>query len=414
MAAAPTASRAFDPAVIRAEFPALAQEVHGHPLVYLDNAATTQMPEPVIQAIARFSRRDRANVHRGVHALSERATAAYEAARAIAQRFLNARDAAEVVFVRGATEAVNLVAHSFGRAHVAAGDEVVVSALEHHSNLVPWQMLCAEKGATLRVIPITDEGELRVGDVEAALGPRARLLAVTHVANAIGTESPLAEIVAAARAHGVPVMVDGAQAAAHLPIDVQALGCDFYALSGHKVFGPTGIGVLYGRAERLAAMPPFMGGGEMVRSVSYAGPSYAPPPQRFEAGTPNIEGAVGLGAALAYLGALDRAAVAAHEQELLRHATAGIGARPGVRIVGRAPRKAPIVSFVVEGVHPHDVATVLDQHGVAVRAGHHCAQPLLERLGVGTTVRASMALYNTTADVDALCAGLDRVLGMFR
>ena len=406
--------RAFDAAAARADFPALAQEVHGRPLAYLDNAATTQMPEPVLEAVARFGRRDRANVHRGVHALSERAPAASAAARAAAQRFVNAREPHEIVFVRGATEAINLVAHSFGRTAVGPGDEVLVSALEHHSNLVPWQMLCADRGAELRVIPVTDEGELRLDDVEAALGPRARLLAVTHVANAIGTETPLAGIVAAARARAVPVLVDGAQAAAHLPIDVQALGCDFYALSGHKVFGPTGLGVLYGRAERLAAMPPFMGGGEMVRSVAFTGASYAAPPQRFEAGTPNIEGAVGLGAALAYVGALDRAEVAAHEQRLLGHATQRIAALPGVRIVGRAPRKAPIVSFVVDGVHPHDVGTILDQHGVAVRAGHHCAQPLLDRLGVGATVRASMAFYNSTADVDALCAALEDVRRIFR
>jgi len=408
----------FEPGSVRADFPALAQAVHTgadeRPLVYLDSAATTQMPEPVIQAVARFGRRDRANVHRGVHALSERATAAYEGARATAQRFLNARHAHEIVFVRGATEAINLVAASFGRGAVGAGDQVLVSALEHHSNLVPWQMLCAESGAELRVIPVSDEGELDVADVEAALGPRARLLAVTHVANAIGTVTAIAEITAAARARGVPVVVDGAQAAAHLPIDVQAIGCDFYALSGHKVFGPTGIGVLYGRAERLAAMPPFQGGGEMVLSVSFAGARYAPPPQRFEAGTPNIEGAVGLGAALAYLGALDRAGAAAHEQRLLDYATTRVAALPGIRVIGRARRKAPILSFVMEGIHPHDVGTVLDRHGIAVRAGHHCAQPLLDRLGVSATVRASMALYNTAADVDALLAGLDTVRRMFR
>jgi cysteine desulfurase / selenocysteine lyase len=404
----------FDPARARADFPALAQQVRERPLVYLDNAATTQMPERVIAAVAGFCRQGRANVHRGVHLLSERATTAYEGARTTAQRFINARSASEIVFVRGATEAINLVAHSFGRARVNAGDEVIVTALEHHSNLVPWQMLCQERGAGLRVVPVTDDGELRPEDVEAALGPRARLLAVTHVANAIGTENAIADVVAAAHRRGVPVLVDGAQAAAHVPIDVQALGCDFYALSGHKVFGPTGIGVLWGRAEHLASMAPFQGGGEMVRSVTYAATSYAPPPHKFEAGTPNIEGALGLAAALDYLSALDRAAVAAHERRLLAEASARLADIPGVRLLGRARAKVPIVSFVIDGIHAHDVGTVLDQRGVAVRAGHHCAQPLLDRLGVAASVRASMALYNTVDEIEALASGVAAAREQFR
>ena len=414
MTGAGSRGEAFHPLRARADFPALAQQVHGHPLAYLDNAATTQMPAVAIEAAARFSRTDRANVHRGVHTLSERATAAYEAARATLQRFVNAREAREIVFVRGATEAINLVAHSLGRARVGPGDDVLTTLLEHHSNLVPWQMLCAERGARLKVVPITDDGALRVEDVEAAIGPRTRLFAVAHVANAIGTVNPIRQLVEVAHARGVPVLVAGAQAAAHLPIDVQALGCDFYALSGHKVHGPTGIGVLYGRAERLEAMPPFLGGGEMVRSVSLSeGPTWAALPHKFEAGTPNLEGAVGLAAAIDYLTRWDRAALAAHEQELLAYATAQLDGIAGARIVGRAPDKVAIVSFVMEGVHPHDVGTVLDQQGVAIRAGHHCAQPLLERLGVSATARASMALYNTRDDIDALVAGLHAVRELF-
>jgi cysteine desulfurase/selenocysteine lyase len=409
-------TRAFDARRARADFPALAQLVRGRPLAYLDSAATTQVPAAVIQAVARFSSESRANVHRGVHELSERATAAYERARATAARFVNARDAREIIFVRGATEALNLVAWSFARPRLAPGDEVLVTTMEHHSNLVPWQMLCRERGATLRAAPITDDGELDLGAFEAMLsqsqsqGPRTRLAAVAHVANAIGTVNPIRAVAELCRARGVPLVVDGAQAAAHLPIDVQALGCDFYALSGHKVYGPTGIGVLWGRAELLEAMPPFMGGGEMVRSVSLAGPAFADVPARFEAGTPNIEGAVGLGAALDYLGALDRAAIAAHEQRLAAAATERIAALPGARIWGRARDKAPIVSFTVDGIHPHDIGTVLDQHGVAIRAGHHCAQPLMQRFGLPGTARASLGLYNTADDIDALAAGLAAAL----
>jgi cysteine desulfurase/selenocysteine lyase len=407
------AQGSFDPRRVRADFPALAQWINGRPLAYLDNAATTQMPEAVIDAVARLGRQGRGNVHRGVHALSARSTVAYEGARATVQRFVNAAEAREVIFVRGATEAINLVAHSFGRARVGAGDDVVISEMEHHSNIVPWQMLCEERQAELRVAPITDEGALRVADVEARIGPRTRLVAVTHVANAIGTVNPVAAIVEAAHRRGVPVLIDGAQAAAHLPVDVRALGCDFYVLSGHKVYGPTGIGVLYGRAALLDPLPPFMGGGEMVRSVAFERTTYAALPQRFEAGTPNVEGAVGLAAAIDYLAAIDRRAALRHEQELLALATDRVAAVPGVRIVGCAAERIGVLSFVMRGAHAHDVATVLDQYGVAIRAGHHCAEPLMRRLGVAATARASFALYNTRDDIDALVAGLAAAAELF-
>ncbi len=395
------------------DFPALHGRVHGRPLVYLDNAATTQMPRAVIAAIARFSEEGRGNVRRGVHALAERAGAAYEAARATAQGFLHARDAGEVVFVRGATEAINLVARTFGAARVGPGDEVLVSELEHHSNIVPWQMLCEERGARLLAAPVTDEGALSLPELDRLIGPRTRLVALTHVSNAIGTVNPVRAVAELAHARGAALLVDGAQAAAHLPIDVQALGCDFYVLSGHKCYGPTGIGVLYGRAERLEEMPPFLGGGDMVQSVSFAGTTYAGVPQRFEAGTPNLEGAVGLAAAFAYLCAHDRVAIAAHEQDLLRHATARLQEVPGLRLIGRAPEKAPIATFVMAGVHAHDVGSILDRQGVAVRTGHHCAQPLHQRFGLAATVRASMALYNTRADIDALVSALAEVNEVF-
>jgi cysteine desulfurase/selenocysteine lyase len=405
---------AYDAERARADFPALRQQVHGCPLIYLDNAATTQMPEVVMNAVARFGASDRANVHRGVHTLSERATAAYEGARAKVQRFLNTRDAREVILLRGTTEAINLVARSFGGMRVGPGDQVIITTMEHHSNIVPWQMLCAERGATLRAIPISDQGDLLLDEAESLIGDRrTRLVAVAHVANAIGTINPISVLCEIAHSHGVPVLVDGAQAAAHLPIDVQALGCDFYAFSGHKVYGPTGIGALWGRGALLDAMPPFLGGGEMVRSVSLTETTYAAPPHRFEAGTPNIEGAIGLAAAIDYLSGLDRPAVAAHEQQLLAYATRKIGAIPGVTLIGQAREKVAIVAFTLAGVHPHDIGTVLDRHGVAIRAGHHCAQPLHERFGLAATARASFALYNTVDDVDALCAGLEATRKLF-
>jgi cysteine desulfurase/selenocysteine lyase len=394
-------------AAARADFPALSRTVHERPLVYLDSAASTQLPTPVIDAVAALGRAGRGNVHRGVHALGEESTRAYEAARERVRAFLNARHADEVVFVRGATEGINLVAHSLGLLRVGFGDEIVVTALEHHSNIVPWQRLCELRGARLRVVPVSDQGELV--DPEAVLGPRTRLVAVAHVANAIGTVNPVAAIVERAHAQGALVLVDGAQAAAHLPLDVQALGCDFYVFSGHKCYGPTGIGVLHGRRELLAAMPPYQGGGEMVRAVSFDGTSYADPPARFEAGTPALEGAVGLAAALDYLDSFDRAALAAHEQALLAHAVERLGALPGVRLVGQPARRAAVLAFVVAGVHAHDVGTILDSQGVAIRTGHHCAQPLHARFGLAASARASVALYNTIDDVDRLVDGLGEV-----
>ena len=400
--------------VDRATFPALAPPKNGRVVTYLDNAATTQVPASVIDAVARFGREGRANVHRGVHAWSTRSTASYEGAREKARRFVNASHVDEIVFVRGATEAINLVARSYGDAHVRAGDEVLVTTMEHHSNIVPWQMLCERVGARLAVVPITDQGELRMSELEKLLGPRTRLLAVTHVSNAIGTINPVREIVDLAHAAGAVVLVDGAQAAAHLAIDVQTLGCDFYALSAHKCYGPTGIGFLYGRARWLDGMPPFLGGGEMVRSVSFERATYSPVPHKFEAGTPNVEGAVGMGAAFDFLATLDRDALHAHEQGLLAYATQQLKAMPGIRIFGEARHKAPILSFNVEGVHAHDVASILDEHGVAVRAGHHCAQPLVERFGVPATVRASIGMYNTRADIDALATALAKAPETFR
>jgi cysteine desulfurase / selenocysteine lyase len=397
----------------RADFPALSTRVHDRPLVYLDNAATTQMPTCVIHAVAASAREGRANVRRGLHALGERATNAYERARSSAQRFLHARESREIVFVRGATEAVNLVAHSFGTIRVGAGDEILVTHLEHHSNIVPWQMLCERVGARLAVVPVTDEGEVRLSDVEAMVGPRTRLVAAAHVSNAIGTINPVRAIADIAHARGAVLLVDGAQAAPHVDIDVVALDCDFYTFSGHKCYGPTGIGVLYGRAELLDRMPPFLGGGDMVRSVTFERTVYDAAPHRFEAGTPNVEGAIGLAAALAYLGQFEVGAVAAHEAALLAHATERLRGVPGVRLVGEAREKAAIVSFVVDGVHAHDVGTILDRQGVAVRAGHHCAQPLLARFGLPATVRASFGLYNTVEDVEALVAGLAKVEEIF-
>jgi cysteine desulfurase/selenocysteine lyase len=398
---------------IREDFPILRRRVHGKPLVYLDNAATTQKPDVVVDRLVRYYREENANIHRGVHALSVEATEAYDAARERVRRFLNAADAREIVFVRGATEAINLVAATYGRMHVAAGDEIVVAEMEHHSNIVPWQMLCQQKGARLRVAPITDAGELRLDAYEGLLGPRTRLVAMTHVSNALGTINPVAEIVRQAHDRGIPVLVDGAQAVAHMPVDVQAIGCDFYVFSGHKVFGPTGIGVLYGRAALLEAMPPYQGGGDMIRSVAFEGTSYNDVPYKFEAGTPHIAGAIGLAAAIDYLTARDLERVSAYERELLAYGTQALAAVEGVRLVGTAPEKAGILSFVMDDVHPHDIGTILDRQGVAIRAGHHCCQPLMARLGVPATARASLALYNTRDEIDALAASLRQVRAVF-
>jgi len=403
----------LDVAKLRADFPALQLSVRGKPLVYLDNAATSQKPRAVLDALQRYYEEGNANVHRGVHYLSEHATAAYEGAREKARRFLNAREAREVIFVRGTTEGVNLVASSFGRGNLKPGDEVLVSTMEHHSNIVPWQLACEERGAKVTVIPMNRRGELLLDEYERLLGPRTRLVAVAHVSNSLGTINPIAEMVRLAHAKGIPVLVDGAQAAPHLPIDVQALGCDFYTVSGHKMFGPTGIGLLYGRAERLEALPPYQGGGDMIRSVTFAKTTFAPIPAKFEAGTPHIAGAIGLGAAIDYLAGLDRDALATHEQDLLGYATDQLAALPGVRLIGTAAHKASVVSFVVEGVHAHDVGTIVDREGVAIRTGHHCTQPVMEFFGIPATARASFAFYNTRADVDALVAAVGTVQQVF-
>jgi cysteine desulfurase/selenocysteine lyase len=398
---------------IRKQFPALHQDVHGKPLVYLDNAATTQKPQVVLDALRAYYTADNANVHRGVHLLSERATEAYEHARRRIQRFLNAAHAREIIFVRGTTEGINLVAQTYGRRMVGAGDEVLVTALEHHSNIVPWQMLCEERGAALRVVPIDDAGEVDVAAYEALLGERTQLVALAHVSNALGTVVPVERMIALAHRRGIPVLVDGAQAVSHMRVDVRALDCDFYTFSGHKTFGPTGIGALYGKADLLERMPPFQGGGDMIRSVSFAKTVYNDLPYKFEAGTPNIAGAVGLGAALDYLDGLGLERVAAYERELLAHATEALSSLPGVRLLGTARDKAAVVSFLVDGVHAHDVGTILDLEGVAVRAGHHCAMPVMERFGVAATTRASLALYNTHEDVDALAGALGKVREIF-
>ena len=392
------------------EFPALDQRVNGKSLAYLDSAATSQKPRAVIDAVRRYYEEDNANVHRGVHALAERATAALEGARAKVQRFIGAARPEEIVFVRGTTEAVNLVAQTLA---VQPGDEIVVTALEHHSNLVPWQQLCARSGAALRVCDVTAEGEPRLDELEKLLGPRTRLLAAAHVSNALGTVLPVARIVELAHARGVPVLLDGAQAVPHLPVDVQPIGCDYYAFSAHKMYGPMGIGVLYGKYERLEAMPPWQHGGEMVTSVSFERASWQKPPHRFEAGTPDVAAAVGLGAAIDWLAAHDRKAVAAHEHALLQRLLDALRASPGVRLAGAPRVRIGIASFAVDGVHPHDVATLLDQEGVAVRAGHLCAQPLLARLGFDSVVRASLAAYSRDEDIDALAAGLRRVREIF-
>lgn len=403
----------LDVSAIRKEFPILAQQVHGKPLVYLDNAATSQKPKCVIEALTRFYLMDNANIHRGVHQLSERSTLAYEAARGKVQRFLNAANAREIIFVRGATEGINLVAQTFGRTHVSAGDEIVISALEHHSNIVPWQMLCEEKGAVLRVIPINDRGEVEFGQFEKLLNRRTKLVAVSHVSNALGTINPVREIVQTAHQFNVPVLIDGAQAVPHIKVDVRNLDCDFYVFSGHKVFGPTGIGVLYGREQLLEDMPPYQGGGDMIRSVTFEKTTYNELPYKFEAGTPDIAGVIGLGAAIDYLDQIGMDAVAAHEHDLLQYGTKALESISGLRLIGTAREKAGVLSFVLDGVHPHDAGTILDREGVAVRTGHHCAQPVMGRFGVSATTRASLAFYNTKEDIDALVAGIHKVKEVF-
>jgi cysteine desulfurase / selenocysteine lyase len=403
----------FEVSRIRHDFPILQQRLHGNPLVYLDNAATSQKPLAVIEAISRYYLKDNSNVHRGVHALSQQATDAFENARSSVRRFLNAGEDREIIFTRGATEAINLVASSFGKTALSPGDEILISAMEHHSNIVPWQLLCQDKGAHLRVIPMTDEGELLIEEYEKLLNSRTRLVSVTHLSNALGTINPVQTITRMAHAKGVPVLLDGAQAISHLPVDVQALDCDFYVFSAHKVYGPTGVGVLYGKAERLEAMPPYQGGGDMIRSVSFTETTFNSIPYKFEAGTPDISGVIGLAAALDYVTLIGLDKIGRYEHDLLTYATQAVSSLPNLKVIGRAKEKASVLSFVLEGVHPHDIGTILDQQGIAIRAGHHCAQPVMDRLGIPATARASFALYNTREEVDALVNGLKKINEIF-
>jgi len=404
----------YDVDAIRKDFPILQRLARGRHLVYLDNAATTQKPKQVIDRIVRYYSEENSNVHRGVHYLSEIATVEYENARLFVQRFLNARDVKEIVFTRGTTESINLVAQSWGRANVREGDEILISAIEHHSNIVPWQMLCDEKRAKLRVIPVSDNGELLFEEYERMLNPRVKLVSVGHASNALGTINPIKRMIAAAHANGSLILIDGAQGVPHMHVDVQDLGCDFYAFSGHKVYGPTGVGVLYGREALLDAMPPWQGGGDMILSVSFEKTTYNALPYKFEAGTPNIEGVIGLAAALEYVSSIGLDAIAAYEHELLLYATARLREIDGLRIIGTAREKAAVISFVLDGVHPHDIGTILDQEGIAVRTGHHCAQPLMMRFNVPATGRASFGLYNTKEEADVLVAGLRKVIEVFR
>ncbi|MDA2937200.1 cysteine desulfurase [Acidobacteria bacterium AH-259-A15] len=399
---------------IREDFPIFKEKIYGKPLVYLDNAATTQKPQSVIDATIHFYSRDNSNIHRGVHLLSQRATEAYEHARVKVQRFLNAAESREIIFVRSVTEAINLVAQTYGRKHVEAGDEVILSAMEHHSNIVPWQILCEEKRAALRVIPINDDGELLLEEYEKLLSSRTRLVAVVHLSNALGTINPVKEIIEMAHQWKVPVLVDGAQAAAHLEVDVQDLDCDFYAFSGHKLYGPTGVGILYGKADLLDSLPPYQGGGDMIRSVTFEKTIYNVLPYKFEAGTPNVAGGIGLGAAIDYVNEIGLRNIAAHENELLSYATEQLCGIPRLRLIGTAHQKASVLSFVIEGVHAHDVGTILDQQGIAVRTGHHCAQPVMARFQVPATARASVAFYNTRDEIDALVKGIHKVIEVFK
>ena len=407
------APASFDVNRVRADFPVLRQQVNGKPLVYLDNGATSQKPQCVIDELVRYYTTENANVHRGVHTLSQVATEDYEGARSKIRRFINAADDREIIYTSGTTEGINLVAHAFGRQNVGPGDEIIVSNMEHHSNIVPWQMLCEEKGAHLRVIPIDDSGELLMDEYERMLGPRTKLVSITHVSNALGTILPADQIVSLAHAQGVPVLLDGAQAVPHMPVDVRKLDCDFYVFSGHKLFGPTGTGILYGKGEVLDAMPPYKGGGDMIKSVTFEKTLYNDLPYKFEAGTPNIAGAIGLGAAVDYIDAIGFDGIAAHEDELLDYGTKALSSIGGLRIVGTATHKAGILSFVIDNIHPHDIGTILDAEGIAIRTGHHCAQPVMERFQIPATARASMAFYNTKEDIDALVRGIDRVIEVF-
>ena len=408
-----TVSNSWDVARVRADFPVLHQTVNGKPLVYLDNAASSQVPQVVIDRGSIYLEQEHSNIHRGVHYLSQRATTAYEGAREKVKRFINAREARECIFVRGATEGINLVMYGYGRKFIGEGDEIIISAMEHHANIVPWQMLCQEKRARLRVIPMNDAGELLLDEFDGLLNERTKLVAVVHVSNALGTINPVKEMIAQAHKYGVPVLVDGAQAAPHMPVDVQDLDCDFFVFSGHKMYAPTGSGIVYGKAELLEKMDPFQGGGDMIKTVTFEKTIYADLPNRLEAGTPAIASQIGLGAAIDYLNAIGREQAAAHEAELLRYATERISAIEGVRIVGTAKNKASVLSFVIDDIHPHDIGTILDQEGIAVRAGHHCAQPVMQRFNVPATARASFAFYNTKEEIDVLARTIERVIEIF-
>ena len=412
----PDATRPIDDAEanrLRSQFPALNQEVRGKPLVYLDNAATSQKPQSVIDAISDYYSRYNANVHRGLHALSEMATAEYEGARAKVRKFINAANDQEIIFVRGTTDGINLIAGSYGHSNLAPGDEIVISEMEHHSNIVPWQMLCEQTGAELKVVPFNEDGELLVDEYESMLGPRTKLVAMAHTSNALGTINPVKTIVEMAHARDIPVLIDGAQAVPHGPVDMQDLDCDFFTFSSHKVFGPTGMGVLYGKAEILESMPPYQGGGDMIKSVTFEKTIYNDLPYKFEAGTPNIAGAIGLGAAIDYVETVGMARIFDYEKRLLNYAHEALSSIERVRILGTAGEKAGVVSFLLEGIHAHDVGTILDTEGVAIRTGHHCAQPVMQHFGVPATARASLAFYNTRSDIDALVKGLDKVIEVF-
>jgi cysteine desulfurase/selenocysteine lyase len=409
----PEIGESWDVERIRADFPVLHQLVNGKPLIYLDNGASSQVPQVVIDRGSVYIEQEHSNIHRGVHYLSQRATTAYEGAREKVKRFINARESRECIFVRGATEAINLVMHGYGRKFIGAGDEIIISAMEHHANIVPWQMLCEEKGAVLRVIPMNDAGELLQDEYDGLLNERTKFVAVTHVSNALGTINPIKEMIAQAHKYGVPVLIDGAQSAPHMPVDVQELDCDFYVFSGHKMYAPTGSGILYGKAELLEKMNPFQGGGDMIKTVTFEKTTYAELPNKMEAGTPAIASQIGLGAAIDYLSSIGREQAAIYEAELLRYATERVSAIEGLRIIGTAKHKASVLSFVIDGIHPHDIGTILDQEGIAVRAGHHCAQPVMQRFNVPATARASFAFYNTKEEIDVLARTIEKVIEIF-
>lgn len=409
----PSETNFYNPLVVREDFPLLHQFINGHPLVYLDNAATTQKPACVIAAMTNYYQQDNANIHRGVHTLSVRATDAYENVRALTQRFINASNSHEIIFTKGTTEGINLIAHSFGQSQFQAGDEIILSELEHHSNIVPWQLICQQKGVKIRVIPINEQGELELNVYENLINAKTKLVAITHVSNAIGTINPIKKIIAIAHQHQIPVLVDGAQAVPHMKVDVQDLDCDFYVFSGHKMYGPTGIGVLYGKSSWLNQLPPYQGGGDMITQVSFENTVYNKLPHKFEAGTPNIAGVIGLGAAINYLQSLDLAAVAAHEMELLHLATDLLQEIKGVRIFAQTAHKAAVVSFLIDDIHPHDIGTVLDHEGIAIRAGHHCAMPLMNKLNVPATARISFGLYNTKNEITRLDSAIRQLKRLF-